>query len=185
MPPLGLPIYGQPAPQREPEQRWRSLAEAVGAADPAAGTYPDGDEVAPESFGRRSFMQLLGASAALAGLGGCKPPRENVVGYVRQPPSVTPSVPSSYATAIAPDGYGVGVVVTSWEGRPTKLEGNREHPASRGGSDAILQATTSSSDVWMLVICSPSSTTTRVQMLVLTATPLLVSRTTSSISYGW
>jgi molybdopterin-containing oxidoreductase family iron-sulfur binding subunit len=83
---------------------------------------------------------VLGASAALAGLEACRPPRENVVSYVRQPPSVTPSIPSTYASVLPRDAYGVGVLVTSWEGRPTKIEGNRDHPATAGGTDALLQA---------------------------------------------
>ena len=47
---------------------------------------------------------------------------------------------NAYATAASRGGYGIGVVVTSWEGRPTKMEGNREHPASLGATDAMLQA---------------------------------------------
>ncbi|MBL0276404.1 MAG: 4Fe-4S dicluster domain-containing protein [Anaeromyxobacter sp.] len=134
MPPLGLPIYGQPAPQPEAPKRWRSLAEAGGAADPAAGTYPDGDQDAPEAFGRRSFMQLLGASAALAGLSGCKPPREQVVSYVRRPADVTPSLPGYYATALSRGGHAVGLVVEAHEGRPTKIEGNGAQASSLGGA---------------------------------------------------
>jgi len=143
MPPLGLPIFGQPPPSRpdgssprgaEAERRWRSLAEAAGAADPAAGTYPDGDQPAPDSFGRRGFMQLLGASAALAGLSACKPPREKVVSYVRRPVGVTPSLPGFYASALSRGGHAVGVVVETHEGRPTKIEGNPEQAASRGGA---------------------------------------------------
>lgn len=134
MPSLGLPIYGQPAPQGEPARRWRSLAEAAGAADPAAGTYPDGDQPAPEAFGRRGFMQLLGASAALAGLSACKPPREKVVSYVRRPAGVTPSLPAFYASALSRGGHAVGVVVEAHEGRPTKIEGNPAQGASQGGA---------------------------------------------------
>ncbi len=117
MPPLGLPIYGQPDVRHEDPAgapaagRWRSLAEAAGTADPAAGTYPDGDQPAPEGFGRRSFMQLLGASAALAGLSACKPPREKVVSYVRRPAGITPSLPGFYASALSKGGHAVGVVV--------------------------------------------------------------------------
>ncbi len=138
MPSLGLPIYGQKSSLGA--RRWRTLEELERGAADAKDEFPEGAAEAPEGLSRRNFLQVLGASAALAGLGACKPPRESVVPYVRQPPSVTPSIPSSYATAIARDGYAVGVVVTSWEGRPTKVEGNRQHPASRGGSDAILQA---------------------------------------------
>ncbi|MCM2334312.1 MAG: 4Fe-4S ferredoxin, partial [Anaeromyxobacteraceae bacterium] len=143
MPPLGLPIFGQTPAQptdgssprgTEAERRWRSLAEAAGVADPAAGSYPDGDQPAPDSFGRRGFMQLLGASAALAGLSACKPPREKVVSYVRRPVGVTPSLPAFYASALSRGGHAVGVVVETHEGRPTKIEGNPEQAASRGGA---------------------------------------------------
>ncbi len=134
MPPLGLPIYGQPAPQPEAPKRWRSLAEAGGVADPAAGSYPDGDQEAPEAFSRRSFMQILGASAALAGLSGCKPPREQVVSYVRRPADVTPSLPGYYATALSRGGHAVGLVVEAHEGRPTKIEGNPAQASSLGGA---------------------------------------------------
>jgi molybdopterin-containing oxidoreductase family iron-sulfur binding subunit len=142
---LKLPIYGQETGVRA--ARWRTLEERAGAAPADAGEeFPGGAptswSVASEPVSRRGFLQVLGAGVALAGLEACKPPRENVVSYVKQPPGVTPSVPTAYATAVARGGYGVGVVVTSWEGRPTKLDGNREHPASRGGSDAMLQATT-------------------------------------------
>jgi molybdopterin-containing oxidoreductase family iron-sulfur binding subunit len=134
MPSLGLPIYGQPAPRAAPEQRWRSLAEAAGTADPAGGQYPDGDQDAPDTFGRRGFMQLLGASAALAGLTACKPPREKVVSYVRRPAGVMPSLPGYYATALSRGGHAVGVVVETHEGRPTKIEGNRDQASSLGGA---------------------------------------------------
>ncbi len=97
---------------------------------------------APRGLSRRGFLQILGASAALAGLEACQPPREK-----RRPVRAQP-----------PGGDAVGAVrlrdrgrsrrlrdrrssSTSWEGRPTKVEGNREHPASLGGSDALRQAT--------------------------------------------
>ncbi|HEX9243181.1 MAG TPA: Fe-S-cluster-containing hydrogenase [Anaeromyxobacter sp.] len=139
MPSLGLPIYGQPSGLDA--RRWRTLEEHAGQAAGASSEFPDGAATEPpEGVSRRGFLQVLGASVALAGLEACKPPRENVVSYVRQPPSVTPSIPSTYATALSRDGYAIGVLVTSWEGRPTKVEGNRDHPATGGGTDAILQA---------------------------------------------
>ncbi|HET9554422.1 MAG TPA: 4Fe-4S ferredoxin, partial [Anaeromyxobacteraceae bacterium] len=132
MPSLGLPIYGQTPPASA--GRWRSLAERDGTADPAAGSYPDGDQPPPDSFGRRGFMQLLGASTALAGLAACQPPREQVVSYVRRPAGVTPSLPQHFATAASRGGHAVGLVVESHEGRPTKIEGNPDHPANVGGA---------------------------------------------------
>ncbi len=134
MPSLGLPIFGQSPSGPRPAPRWRSLAERDGTVDPAAGLYPDGEQAAPEGFSRRSFLQILGASTALAGLSACKAPREQVVSYVKSPAGVTPSVASHYASAVSRGGYGVGVVVESHEGRPTKMEGNPGHPSSLGGA---------------------------------------------------
>ena len=74
MPSLGLPIFGQSPSGPRPAPRWRSLAERDGTVDPAAGLYPDGEQAAPEGFSRRSFLQILGASTALAGLSACKAP---------------------------------------------------------------------------------------------------------------
>ncbi len=139
MPSLGLPIYGQQSGLDA--RRWRTLEEHdAGAAPPVAREFPPGADAAPDGFGRRSFLQVLGASAALAGLEACQPPREKLVPYVRPAAGVVPSVPNAYATATSDRGYAIGLVVTSWEGRPTKIEGNRDHPASLGGTDAIRQA---------------------------------------------
>jgi MoCo/4Fe-4S cofactor protein with predicted Tat translocation signal len=139
MPSLGLPIYGQESGSLE-ARRWRSLEQLEGDAEVPPGEFPEGAQELPEGFTRRSFLQVLGAGAALAGLEACHPPREKLVPYVRPPEGVTPSVPSAYATATSDRGYAVGLVVTSWEGRPTKVEGNRDHPASLGAADAIHQA---------------------------------------------
>jgi molybdopterin-containing oxidoreductase family iron-sulfur binding subunit len=86
-------------------------------------------------------LQLLGASAALASAAGCsRGPTEFIVPYVKQPPDVTPSVPRLYATTMCLGGYGVGMVVESHEGRPTKAEGNAAHPASGGALGPLEQA---------------------------------------------
>ena len=140
MPSVGLPIYGQPPSQGLTARRWRSAGELEAGVDPEAGEFPEPAAEAPQGVGRRSFLQVVGGAAGLAALAACKPPRENVMSYVRPPAGVTPGVPSAYATALSRGGHAVGVVVTSWEGRPTKIEGNREHPASLGGTDSALQA---------------------------------------------
>jgi Fe-S-cluster-containing dehydrogenase component len=99
---------------------------------------------------RRSFLKLLGASLALAGLSGCtRAPRQKIVPYVTQPPEVTPGVATHYATAIAVDGYATGLLVESREGRPVKIEGNPRHPASLGATSAIDQA-------WILSLYDPA-----------------------------
>ena len=94
-----------------------------------------------DGLSRRNFLQLSGASLALAGLAGCtKQPVEKVVPYVNMPEGLIPGRPMYYATTITQGGYGVGVIAESHEGRPTKLEGNASHPSSLGATDARTQA---------------------------------------------
>ena len=89
---------------------------------------------------RRSFMKLMGASVAMAGLAACRPPDENIVPYVNQPENLIPGKPMYFATAMTLSGYAKGVLVESHMYRPTKIEGNPEHPASLGASDSFMQA---------------------------------------------
>ena len=91
---------------------------------------------------RRSFLKLLAASIAFAGLSGCKvrQPVETIVPYVRQPEEIILGNPLFYATAMPLSGYAMGLLVESHEGRPTKIEGNPNHPASLGATDVFAQA---------------------------------------------
>jgi molybdopterin-containing oxidoreductase family iron-sulfur binding subunit len=90
---------------------------------------------------RRNFLKLAGASLAMAGLAGCtKQPLEPIVPYVRQPEDLVPGKPMFYATAMPFAGYGIPLLVESHEFRPTKIEGNKEHPASLGASEIFSQA---------------------------------------------
>ena len=75
----------------------------------------------------------MGASFALAGLNSCvKPPDEKILPYVKQPEFLVPGKPLKFATAFVMGGYSTGVLVTSHMGRPTRVEGNPDHPASLG-----------------------------------------------------
>src|SRR5689334_11737771 len=137
---------------REGEAVWRSLEElanADGAGERAMREFPTGawrpEEVASGGGGavsRREFLTVLGASVGLAGAAGCsdRPAEEKIVPYVRQPEQVVPGRPLVFATAMPLGGYGRGVLVESHEGRPTKVEGNPDHPASLGASDVFMQA---------------------------------------------
>jgi MoCo/4Fe-4S cofactor protein with predicted Tat translocation signal len=93
------------------------------------------------SMSRRNFLKLMGASLALAGLTACsgRPP-EKIVPYVRAPEEVVAGKPLFFATAMSLGGYAAGVLVQSYLGRPTKIEGNPDHPASLGATDAFAQA---------------------------------------------
>ncbi|HXN71733.1 MAG TPA: TAT-variant-translocated molybdopterin oxidoreductase [Candidatus Acidoferrales bacterium] len=95
----------------------------------------------PEGIDRRDVLKLAAASAALAGLSACtKLPTEKIVPYVRPPEEIIPGKPLFYATSMQLAGVAAGLLVESNMGRPTKIEGNPEHPGSLGGTDVFSQA---------------------------------------------
>ena len=130
--------------KREPPLYWRSLDELTETEefrkfveDEFPNRTPDWNDPAS----RRRFLSLMGASIALAGATACtKQPKELIVPYVRQPEDMIPGKPLFYATAISVAGVATGVLAESHLGRPTKIEGNPEHPASLGATDAATQA---------------------------------------------
>ena len=123
---------------------WRSLEELSRGDQSRAAE----DEFAsperlwtPPAVSRRRMLQLLGASMALAGMAGCgRQPEEHIVPYVRMPEHLVPGTPDYYATAVPIGGYAHGLVAETHEGRPTKLEGNPDHPATVGNCDSVSQA---------------------------------------------
>ena len=122
---------------------WRTLQEY--AASPefralCAEEFPRGADVAPDPLSRRGFLKIMGASVALAGLAGCRWPRETIVPRAYQPAGQTPGLTRSFATAFELAGSASGLLVTSFEGRPIKVEGNPEDPIGRGAADALAQA---------------------------------------------
>ncbi len=94
-----------------------------------------------DAVGRRHFLGLMAASLGLAGSMGClRQPEEKIVPYVRQPEEVVPGKPLYFASAMTLGGYATGILVESHLGRPIKIEGNPDHPASLGATDAFTQA---------------------------------------------
>jgi MoCo/4Fe-4S cofactor protein with predicted Tat translocation signal len=94
-----------------------------------------------DGVGRRDMLKLIGVSAALTGLGACtKLPTEHIVPYVKPPEEIIPGRPLFYASSVVQQGVGTGVLVWSYEGRPTKMEGNPQHPGSLGAADVFTMA---------------------------------------------
>ena len=118
-----------------------SAGDAASGDGDAASTGDSGSTDGPAAQSRRQFLQLMGASLALSGLSACtRQPTERIAPYVRQPEEMVLGRPLSYATALTLDGLATGVLVTSREGRPIKIEGNPDHPASLGATDLYSQA---------------------------------------------
>jgi molybdopterin-containing oxidoreductase family iron-sulfur binding subunit len=132
------------ADQKAGPEYWRSLEELAVSADFQEALhreFPKGASEWVDSVSRRGFLRVMGASMALAGMTGCvRLPLEPIVPYVRQPEEVVPGRPMFYATAMTLGGYASPLLVESHLGRPTKIEGNDQHPASLGGTDIFAQA---------------------------------------------
>src|SRR5215510_6524818 len=83
----------------------------------------------------------MGAALGLAGLSACtKQPDEKIVPYTKPPENVIPGRPQYFATSVLLNGVATGVLVESHTGRPTKIEGNPQHPGSLGSTDVFTQA---------------------------------------------
>lgn len=124
---------------------WRCLEHVVDSPalrEQLASEFP-GLCGAIEKYDRRSFLRLVGASLALAGVGaaGCRRwPVEEIRPYSSQPAGTTPGVPEFYATLFEHDGVATGILAKSFDGRPIKIEGNPDHPASLGAACTFAQA---------------------------------------------
>ncbi len=132
------------------QEYWRSLEELANTEafqDLLQREFPEGVVEPGNPVSRRTFLKLMGASLALAGITSCsRQPDEQVIPYA-QPPveapyaeQILPGIPTHYATAMTLGGFARGVLVESHMGHPTKVEGNPDHPASLGATDPYAQA---------------------------------------------
>jgi molybdopterin-containing oxidoreductase family iron-sulfur binding subunit len=143
-------VFNHPPEPKTPggKKYWRSLDELAGTPSFEAALEREFPQGAAEFNGgevsRRHFMQLMGASTALAGIGlaGCRRPEMHLVPFTKSAEWTIPGKFLFYSSSMpSPRGY-VPVIVSTYEGRPTKIEGNPYHPinAGHGGTDLYTQA---------------------------------------------
>src|SRR3989441_12472252 len=145
---------------------WRSLEELADSPvfeEFVQREFPQAAEEWNDPVERRTFLKLMGASLALAGLSGCviQPP-EKIVPYVKQPEEETPGKGLYFATAFSLGGIATPVLVRSNEGRPTKIEGNPDHPNNRSSdpNDKGSTATDIFSQASILTLYDPDRSQT-------------------------
>ncbi|MEM9283771.1 MAG: TAT-variant-translocated molybdopterin oxidoreductase [Verrucomicrobiota bacterium] len=134
----------------EPEtsrQYWRSLGELEDSEEFRGWLereFPQGAaELEMDETSRRNFVKLMGASTALAGFGvACSRPVAHIVPYNQHVEWIIPGKALYYST-VKPRLGGLGcipLVATTYEGRPTKVDGNRLHPDTGASTSAFTQA---------------------------------------------
>ncbi len=114
---------------------WRSLEELLetpGYQDMLHREFPSQAGEWTDPVSRRSFLSLMGASLALAGLSGCRQPSGTIVPNVREADGSQPGLPLYFASAMTLSGYATPVLVKNYEGRPIKIEANTTHPSFKG-----------------------------------------------------
>jgi MoCo/4Fe-4S cofactor protein with predicted Tat translocation signal len=124
---------------------WRSideLAETPEFGELVKNEFPSQASEWIDPVSRRSFLKVMGASMALAGLAGCtKQPDETVYPYVQAPEDLILGKPVYFASAFPFTTGAVPVLIKTDAYRPIKIDGNPEHPFIQGASDPITQAT--------------------------------------------
>ncbi|CAN5419100.1 TAT-variant-translocated molybdopterin oxidoreductase [soil metagenome] len=122
---------------------WKSLNELAKNKEYkkyAQREFPEDASELTDQVSRRSFLRVMGASIALAGFASCRKPVQKILPYSRQPEDKVLGVPDFYATSMPFQDTVTGLLVENNEGRPTKIEGNEDHPASRGKTSIYHQA---------------------------------------------
>ena len=133
--------------QTTPKKHWRSLAELEGSpqfqellSKEFPGLVPETDVGELDDVTRRRFLQVMGASMALAGASSCRWEAEEILPFASRPADRIPGKAQHYASALTRNGHGVGVTLTSYDGRPIKVEGNPNDTISGGATDVFAQA---------------------------------------------
>ncbi len=122
---------------------WRSLNELENSPEfeeMLHREFPVAASEFPQGISRRRWLQLMGASLALGGLTGCRYKEEKFAPLSARPVDRIPGRTDRYATSIELAGGVRHLLVTCYDGRPLKVEGNAEHPAGQRGTDAWAQA---------------------------------------------
>ncbi len=125
--------YWQSLEEWRNDPKFKELVNSEFMTSPLAG---DGEVTEEEGPARRHFLKLMGASMALTTFGCVRRPAQKIVPYANRPHEIVPGVANYYASSFVDGVEGFGTVVTTREGRPIKLEGNKSHPANFGGMSA-------------------------------------------------
>ncbi len=121
---------------------WRSLSELEGTAEFEQflqREFPQAASEFPEGVSRRRWLKLMSASLALGGVAGCRYGPDQIASFVVRPANTNPGIPKYYTTNFQLADRAIHAVITNFEGRPLKVDGNADHPVMRASEPNDLQ----------------------------------------------
>jgi MoCo/4Fe-4S cofactor protein with predicted Tat translocation signal len=130
-------------PTKPIPQYWRSLdhlADTPEFREWMQREFPAGASEMMDGASRRSMLKVMAASFGLAGLAACTRPEFHLSPSVRGREDYVPGTPYLFSSAFTLNGHAYGLLVQTYDGRPTKIEGNPDHPSSLGAATALAQA---------------------------------------------
>src|SRR5258707_2247666 len=139
-------VFSHPPEESSGKHYWRGseeLAKTPEFQQWLQREFPAGAaELETDAGSRRNFMRLMGGSMALAGIGlsGCRRPESYIVPYTKSVEWLIPGKAVLYTTFMPTRSGGLPLIATTFEGRPTKLEGNPLVPSSNGGTESFAPA---------------------------------------------
>jgi MoCo/4Fe-4S cofactor protein with predicted Tat translocation signal len=139
-------VFQHPPETTGGRKYWRSLGQLADTPEFRGWLereFPQGaSEINGSEVSRRSFLNLMGASAALAGLSlaGCRRPEKHLVPFTRGTEWSIPGKALFFSTSMPTRRGYSPLVATTYDGRPTKIEGNPLHPVSKGAAGLYEQA---------------------------------------------
>jgi molybdopterin-containing oxidoreductase family iron-sulfur binding subunit len=129
---IGSRKYWQSLEEWRQDPEFKKILENEFIVSPLAAAEAEGRG----AWARREFLQLMGASLALTSFGCVRRPAQKIVPYVQRPQDVVEGIANYYSSSFSDGSEGFGLVVTTREGRPIKVDGNPLHPSNEGGMSA-------------------------------------------------
>ena len=138
------PAAAKPAaPPASGPEYWRSLDQLADTPEFRQWVereFPEDAAGVLDGQSRRTMLKIMAASFGLAGMAACRRPEVRLAPQARGRFDYVPGAPYNYTSVFALGGHAAGLVVQTNEGRPTKIEGNPDHPASLGAATVLAQA---------------------------------------------
>jgi len=121
-------------------EQWRNDPEFLKLAETEFRSSPLQSSDGQDGWARREFLKLMGASIALTSFGCVRRPAQKIIPYAKKPYDVIHGIPNFYASSYVDGLEGIGILVTTRDGRPIKIEGNEDHPCNKGGMSVRAHA---------------------------------------------